>query len=187
MTAIDNKLKLDLGCGRNRQEGFHGVDVSPDSDADSIVNLFEFPWPWEDSSVDEVFSSHFVEHLPVACHGCGQPDGLISFMEEVHRICKPGAAVKIIHPYALSTRAFQDPTHTRFIPETTWHYFSAQGRADMKLEHYPISCDFELLGISNGFYPEWQLRAEVARTWAAQHYWNVVSDLIVDLRVVKEN
>jgi predicted SAM-dependent methyltransferase len=175
--------KLDLACGQRKREGFYGVDVAATDDADLVHDLSVFPWPFDDDSVEEVFSSHYVEHTyPVG----GPNDGLIAFMNEVWRICKHEARVEIVHPYALSTRAFQDPTHTRFIPETTWNYFTREWMVANGLDHYPITADFEVRGISNGFHSEWNLRSEPARTWAAAHYWNVVSDLVVDLRAIKE-
>jgi predicted SAM-dependent methyltransferase len=174
--------RLDLACGQRKREGYFGVDLAPTDDADLVHDLMSFPWPFDDDSVEEAYSSHYVEHTyPVG----GPNDGLIAFMNELHRICRPDAKVQIIHPYALSTRAFQDPTHTRFIPETTWYYFSLEWRTEQGLDHYPITANFEVTGISNGFHPEWTLRSDAARSWAAQHYWNVVTDLIVDLRAVK--
>lgn len=182
-TTTETPTRLDLACGQNKREGFFGVDIAGTDAADLVHDLTSYPWPFADGSVEEIFSSHYVEHTyPVG----GPRDGLIAFMDEVWRICAPGAKVQIVHPYALSTRAFQDPTHTRFIPETTWHYFSLEWRQAQGLDHYPITANFQVAGISNGFHPEWNLRAEPARTWAAAHYWNVVSDLIVDLRAIKE-
>lgn len=180
-TITTTPTKLDLACGQNKQEGFYGVDIA--GDADLIHDLTVMPWPFPDNSVEEIFVSHYVEHTyPLG----GPRDGLIAFMDEVWRICQHGAKVQIIHPYALSTRAFQDPTHTRFIPEVTWWYFNAEWREQQNLDHYPIAANFAVDGVSNGFHPEWNLRSETSRTWAAAHYWNVVTDLQVDLTAIKE-
>lgn len=169
-------MKLDIACGQNKQEGFRGVDISKDSDADDFHDLTKFPWPYEDSSVEEAFTSHYVEHTP----------DLIAFMNEVHRILKPDAQIRIVHPHLRSDRAFQDPTHTRFIPEATWHYFTKEWREANKLDHYPINGDFEIQQMFyNGFQGDWGQRAEPARQFALQHYWNVAVDLVVDLKAVK--
>lgn len=183
MSATATPIKLDLGCGQNKREGFFGVDIANTDDSDLVCDLAQFPWPFDDDSVEEACCSHYVEHTyPVG----GPHDGLIAFMNEVWRICIHGAKVNIVHPYALSSRAFQDPTHTRFIPEATWFYFSADWRKTNGLDHYPITADFAIDGISNGWHDLWLSRADAARTWAAGHYWNVVSDLSVDLRAIKE-
>ena len=56
-------LKLDLGAGQSPREGFEGVDLNAPNPAHR-VDLFSYPMPWEDSSVDELHCSHFIEHLP---------------------------------------------------------------------------------------------------------------------------
>jgi predicted SAM-dependent methyltransferase len=58
-----SELKLDLGCGQNPREGFDGVDLYGDK-AKHKVDLFKFPWPFADNSVDEIHCSHFMEHIP---------------------------------------------------------------------------------------------------------------------------
>jgi len=174
--ARPKTIKLDIACGQNKQEGFTGVDVAPTSQADVIHDLTQFPWPFEENSVEEAFCSHYVEHTP----------DLIGFMNELWRIMAPGAQVRIVHPHSRSDRAFQDPTHVRFIPETGWAYFARDWREANKLDHYPIICDF---GIVNMFYsgwnPPWESRSEAARQFALTHYWNVALDVVVDLQARK--
>ena len=63
LAASSRELKLDLGCGQNVREGFEGVDLYGDK-AKHKVDLFKFPWPFKDGSVDEINCSHFMEHIP---------------------------------------------------------------------------------------------------------------------------
>ena len=58
-------VRLDLGCGPNKREGFIGVDVLKfGGKVDVIFDLGSGKkFPWKDDSVDEVHASHFVEHL----------------------------------------------------------------------------------------------------------------------------
>lgn len=169
---------IDLACGQKKRDGYYGVDIADVDGVDLVHDLSVFPWPLETGSAESVYCAHYVEHTyPVG----GQQDGLIMFMNEVHRICQPGGVVEITHPYALSSRAFQDPTHTRFIPEATWWYFNAEWREANGLSHYPITADFEPPVIVNGFQNGWDLRSQQAQAFAAAHYWNVVADLGVQL------
>ena len=169
-------MKLDIACGQSKQEGFHGVDIAEVEGVDTVHDLTQFPWPFEDDSVDEAFSSHYVEHTP----------DLVAFMNEAYRVLKDGAQIRIVHPHLRSDRAFQDPTHTRFIPEATWYYFAKDWREANKLDHYPISADFGVEQMFySGFYPAWETRAEQARQFALQTYWNVAQDLVVDLKARK--
>jgi hypothetical protein len=61
--ASRRECKLDLGCGLNPKEGFEGVDIRGNEKAKHIVDLFKFPWPFEDNSVDEIHASHLLEHV----------------------------------------------------------------------------------------------------------------------------
>lgn len=130
-------MKLDLGCGSRKREGFTGVDSSPDCGADIVHDLNLMPWPFDDASVDEVHCSHFLEHL----------DGpeRIRFMVELYRVMKPGARALIITPYWSWVGAIQDPTHKwPPIAEQSYLYFNAVARANMGVEHYNIACDFDV-------------------------------------------
>lgn len=84
-------MKLDLGSGGNKRQGFLGVDISSDCDADIVHDLRVSPWPFDDASVEEVHCSHFFEHLTGAER--------VSFMEELYRIMQPGARAVLITPY----------------------------------------------------------------------------------------
>ena len=61
--ASPSLIKLDLGCGLNPREGFEGVDLYGEK-AKHKVDLFKFPWPFKDASVDEIHASHFLEPIP---------------------------------------------------------------------------------------------------------------------------
>lgn len=168
-------MKLDLGCGDNKKEGFTGIDFVQTPSVDIVHDLFIFPWPIESDTVEEVHSSHFFEHVP----------GLIrpKFMDELYRIMKPGAKATIIVPYGLSRRAIQDFTHAwPPICETTFVYFNKAWREQNKLTHghYSMACDFDFSygwQINNG----WAQRSEESRNFAITHYNSVVDDLVVTL------
>ncbi len=183
-------LKLSLACGDNKPEGFTGVDIAKTNDTDFVQDLLVFPWTqFKDASVDEIECSHFVEHIP---HGDGYHDPFFQFFDEIYRILKPAefdpanpniatsGFARIICPYYSSMRAWQDPTHQRAISEASFLYLNKQWRIDNKLDHYPVTCDFDF---TYGYVltQEWQTRSQDAQTFAIQHYKNVVSDIQVIL------
>src|SRR5678816_4433954 len=63
LAAVTELLKLDLGAGPHKREGFTGVDQTAFAGIDVVCDLTETPWPWADNSVSEAHASHFVEHL----------------------------------------------------------------------------------------------------------------------------
>lgn len=130
-------MKLDLGCGRSPRAGFTGVDMAAGCNPDVIHDLRITPWPFDDGSVDEVHSSHFLEHL--------DGEERIAFMEELYRVLKPGGTAVIITPYWSWAGAVQDPTHKwPPIVEQSYHYFNKALREQMGVDFYPITCDFDL-------------------------------------------
>jgi tetratricopeptide (TPR) repeat protein len=164
MNMTDKILRLDIACGKNKKPGFTGVDIW--TGADIVADLEIFPWPFDDDSVDEVFCSHYLEHTP----------DLISFANELYRIMKVGAKAEIICPYYSSIRAWQDPTHLRAISENTFLYFKKEWRVGNRLDHYPITADFDF-ECSYVLDSEWQGKNEEELRFAIKHYINVVSDI----------
>ena len=176
-------LKLDLGAGQNPTPGFESVDLS--ADADHQVNLFAFPWPFDDNSVREVVTNHLVEHIPHYRPEYQGKDGWDLFWGEVHRICRKGAKVTVTHPYVKNDRAFWDPTHVRFIHEITWYYLDKTWREANKLEHYFGGYDFEVELIEGPLREDLLARNPEFQAQAREREWNAMGDLAVHLKVRK--
>ena len=184
-TKKNNQLKFDLACGNNKQKGFTGIDITKEgTQADIEADLLKFPWTFaKDNSVDEVFVSHFIEHIP---HGDGYHDPFFQFFDELYRILKPGGLARFIIPYFTSVRAIQDPTHMRSIGEPTFFYLTKAWRKMNKLEHYPIKCNFEMVKVDHSISEEYVGKAQDAVAYQAMHMWNVVNDIMVILRKPKK-
>lgn len=106
-------LKLDLGCGTRKQEGFLGVDAMKFPGVDLVFDLRK-PWPWATGSVQEVYSSHFLEHLTGAER--------VPFFNELYRVLTDGGVARIICPNWSHERAYGDPTH-QWPPVCSWTFF----------------------------------------------------------------
>jgi len=166
-------LKLDLGCGQNKRHGFIGIDISNIPGVDIRFDLSKAPWPLPSASVDEVFSSHFFEHLT-------GPERM-RFMDEMYRVMIPGGKALIIVPDYASERAVQDPTHAwPPVCKASFLYFNKNWRTQNRLDHYPIECDFDF---SYGYIlpQEWAKRSSKDQMFAITHYLNVVYDLQINL------
>jgi hypothetical protein len=80
-------MKLNLGCGDQKMDGYINVDLHGDPDV--RCDLTVFPWPWSDDSVDEVYMCHFLEHVP----------DLEKTLLEIHRILKANGIVHFRVPH----------------------------------------------------------------------------------------
>ena len=164
-------VKLDLGCGKNKQAGFHGVDAQAFEGVDTVADLRQ-PWPWEDGSIEEVHCSHFVEHLT-------NPERL-HFWDELYRVLKPKAQARIITPHWSHACAYGDPTH-QWPPMSEWAaYYLNKGWRDVNAPHVALSCDFDFVTAGSGD-PWLSTRAQTTHEFAMQHYVNTWRDLILTL------
>lgn len=185
-------LKLDLAAGQNVREGFEGVDIFEGST--HVMDLLRFPWPWADNSVDELHCSHFVEHLPMEFvdeHGnyvpCGTPgakDMFFKFFDECWRILKPGGWFTVIVPCLRNNRAFQDPTHRRFLPAEAFFYLFKNFRDVNKLNHYNVQCNYEG-SINPTVSQDMNLRSQEVQTRMFNESWNAIADWHVKLQALK--
>src|SRR4030042_5684566 len=128
-------MKLDLGCGKNKREGFIGVDVMAFDGVDQVIDL-SAPWPWEDNSVDEVNCSHMVEHLTA--------EERIHFVNELFRVMRQSAKCTIIVPHWASCRAYGDLTHQwPPVVEFWFYYLNKEWRAINAPHNDKYTCDFD--------------------------------------------
>jgi hypothetical protein len=137
-------LRLNLGCGTRHLEGYINVDKfgSPEYQLD----LETFPWPWEDNSVAEIEMSHVLEHLGQ------QTEVYLKIIQEIYRICKPGAKVHIKVPHHRHDNLLHDPTHVRPITVYGLSMFSQKFNQERQAKGYPttplgiyLGVDFELV------------------------------------------
>lgn len=168
-------MKLDLGCGNKKKEGFTGVDIIPLPEVDIVMDLEKFPWKFDDNSIDEIHCSHYIEHT----------SDLVKFMEELWRITKPNAKTTLVAPYYSSILAIQDPTHKRLISAETFLYFNKKWREGYTIGYYPIKADFEILNIAVVYNQEWANKSESDLLYAQKHYLNVIDHIIAELKTLK--
>ena len=115
---INGKLKLNLGSGKDYRKGFINIDSSPYIKKDLDFNLDKYPYPFEDDSVDYILAMAVIEHL----------EDMKTFMEEIHRILKPGGKLRFRVPLAFTHIDSKDPTHKQHITPDTFNQFFRDGR-----------------------------------------------------------
>jgi SAM-dependent methyltransferase len=139
----EDRLKLNLGANDRRFEGFISVDVC--EPADQIADLTQ-PWPWPDSSVDEVLAFDVFEHLPDKRHT----------MNELWRVCKPGAIVRIQVPHATEGDGGHcDPTHCSYWTTSDFEYYHpgiAERERFRNSPYYGVKADFKVLEMKKAKY-----------------------------------
>jgi hypothetical protein len=182
----DLPLKLNLGSGPTKMEGFVSVDNIEFPEVDVVADLTK-KWPWKNDTVAEVHASHFIEHLDAFER--------IHFVNELYRVLIPGGKATIITPYWGSCRAYGDPTHKWPPISEFWFYYLSKewrlGNKEKKLQgNAPhtdatylkggFSCDLEATwGYS--LHPTVQVRSQEAQHFMVQFYKEAAQDIMATL------
>lgn len=83
-------MKIDIGCGEFKREGYAGVDLLAGEGVDFVVDVTKEALPFEDCSVDAVSTSHFLEHITY--------DDAVKVLSEAHRVLRKGGEIEIVVP-----------------------------------------------------------------------------------------
>ena len=97
---------LDLGCGENKVPNSIGLDNVPLPGVDVEHDLLDFPYPFDNESIDKIYLRHVIEHFAI--------ENINFIMNECNRILKNDGLLVITVPHVFSISAFIDPTHRSF-------------------------------------------------------------------------
>ena len=186
-------MKLNLGCGFNKIEGYTNVDNFEGCEPDVVHDLNVTPWPFEADSVDEIIMIHCLEHL-------GETTATyLGIIKEMYRVCKADALIKIIVPHWMHENFAHDPTHCRVVTPVGLAMFSknrnlqdlANGGAETKLG-LMLDVDFEVLDaqyIPDAYYAELSAKEQ----WTEEQIGRAIvgqpgacQEIRIMLRVVKQ-
>jgi len=185
-------LRLNLGCGTNKREGYLNVDKMAGCSPDVVLDIERVPWPWPDNSVEDVRLFHVLEHIG------RDADTYLGVMKELYRVCRHDAHISIAVPHPRHDDFLGDPTHVRpiipnglaLLDQRLNRHWQEQGASNTPLGLY-LGVDFELIHIEYEFDEAWSgriQRREISQNEAMEaqaRYNNVVKEIRMTLRVRK--
>jgi predicted SAM-dependent methyltransferase len=132
-------IELGPGLSKKYEDAIDIVDLpGVDIVADVQKGLDFIP----ESSVDKIYSSHFMEHI----------DNLESTMMEFQRVLKPGGELLTIVPHFSNPHFYSDYTHKNFWGIYTPFYFSKKSFYKRAVPSFCNKIDFEVKDIKLVFY-----------------------------------
>jgi SAM-dependent methyltransferase len=114
LPPLHGRAVLHLGSGKKYDPIAVNVDLVAATNPDIVHNLDVRPWPLPNDYFSEVWAYDVIEHL----------DDVVVAMEEIHRVCRDGAVVKITLPHFSCCNAFTDITHRHYFSVRSFDYFT---------------------------------------------------------------
>jgi len=169
--------KLNLGCGKDIKEGYINLDVGDLEGVDVKHNLTKFPYPFPENNFHEILSLGTLELINA---------DFIKIMEELHRICKDGAIIKIRSPAFPNQCSAQDPLTKKFMTYNSfeyfnddWHYSKARFRTLKRKYIYSLNPKLKWLSFLFNIFPVFYTR----------FLFNIFpcNNIYYELKVIKNN
>ena len=185
-------IRLNLGCGQNKKDGYVNVDKYDTFEPDRVWDLERCPWPFDSDSVTEVVMHHSLEHMGAST------EGFLAIMQELYRVCAAGAVIAIDVPHPRGDGYAGDPTHVRPITPQILSLFSKRNNREWQRLGWPntplasyLDVDFEVTSVEYMLMPVWAARLQAGEVtqsdleFAMNSYFNVVDVIKIKLRIVK--
>lgn len=140
LTKISGKkpINLELGCGdRKHSSKYIGIDMLDYECVDIIGDVYEVLPVIPDGVVDEVYSSHFIEHVT----------DLPLLVNELARIIKKHGKLIIVAPHFSNPYFYSDWTHKTSFGLYSMSYFSKDSKLSRKVPTYQRELKFSLIKI----------------------------------------
>lgn len=187
------EVKIELGCGTNKAEGYIGIDRYDLPGVDIVADLNK-GIPIGDDSVNAVFSSHALEHVA----------DLDFIMQEIYRVCKDEAIVNLLLPYNLTTLNFANHYHKQTINEHTFRFFSHRYDRYTNVDetHFPLqdacwglagtdnsvhALDFRCIDMEFFYFEEYQKYDDRLKMLLRRSFLNVCDQALYTLVVCKNS
>ncbi|MCF6357405.1 MAG: methyltransferase domain-containing protein [Draconibacterium sp.] len=135
-------IKIELGCGPNKKiKDAISVDIVDLDSVDIVVDINN-GLPFENNSIDEIYSFHFLEHV----------SDLEFVLKEIHRVLKPNGKKIVTVPHFANPYFYSDPTHNSFFGLYSFSYFDKEQKLfKRKVPTFYMSEFFEVSNIKRGF------------------------------------
>ena len=187
-----NLIKVEIGCGKTKTDGYIGVDRFPLQGVDIVADINK-GLPFDSDSVDIIYACHSLEHM----------ENLQNIMEEIYRICKNKAIVQILSPYSNTSLNEANYYHKIAFNEDTFRLCTSYPTQLVDFDEYycphspiwgladsdnsEVKMQFEPLQIEFFHYKEYRHLTKEQKRHARRALHNVCDQLFYVLVVNKSN
>lgn len=153
LSVLDRRpLHLELGCaGSKRSSDAVGVDLLDLPGVDVVGDAMEVLRAIPDTTVDSIYSEHFLEHVSDA----------ESLVREAARVLKPEGEFRAVIPHFSNPAFYSDPTHTTHFGLYTFGYWCQSTPFRRKVPTYAEPAQLKVEGA--------RFRFKAARPFYVRH------------------
>jgi hypothetical protein len=186
-------MKINLGCGLNKKDGFINVDLI--ENADIQQDMYDYLVTLQNNSVDEIYSYHSLEHLT--------KEQFLKVFNEILRVSKHGAKISIGVPYYSQSVNITNPYHHMFFNEHTFRFFCREKNdrynvlkksswiRDYSFGMWNSANEGQLFGyvlikkIKYIYTSEFADKSDIEKEYARLHLNNIVLEINIEMEVEK--
>lgn len=189
---VDEVVRVELGCGSTKNEGYLGIDRFSLPNVDLVADLNK-GIPLEDNSVDVIFCSHSLEHF----------DSLSNIVNDIYRVCKHKAIINILSPYHMETVNLANIYHKQVFNEATFRFFSKESSTTIDDREYynphaaswglalsdnsEQDTNIQILDMEYFYFPSYATMTDDEKRNARRSLLNVCDQIYYSLAVNKSN
>jgi SAM-dependent methyltransferase len=167
-----NILKLNIGAGRTYIPSFVNLDIS--ENAEIVIDISNTPLPFEDNSVDVVFSHHTLEHV----------ENYLFAISEIHRVLKHGGLFYLGLPYVTLTEYnLVNPYHLHHFNEFSFDFFDPKHLKGSAVEENKVT--FVKVFHRFHYLKNFNWLPQFMKNWCRRHLFNVVKKIDFCLVAIK--
>src|SRR3989344_3478760 len=158
-------MKLDVGCGTDKKQGFTGLDISKLPGVDIVADI-QKSIPLKDNSVEEIYCVNVLKHIP---------DWKTS-LKEMHRVLKVRGILELLVPHFTHNRAF-NPFHKHHFSLHCFDYFDPRSELAARRYYYTEGIRFVIKKVnieirkSKIFFWTYLINRLVNLNKRTQHIW----------------
>ena len=137
-------MKLNIGCGNKKINGYIGVDKFKCLAADYICDIENEKLPFEENSITSIILDNVIEHFY----------DIPKVIDELVRVSQKGTNIKIITPHFSSLSSWIDPTHIHHLSYFSFDHFEKSSNPQnylgqgVKIQHKKLSFGGGVLGLT---------------------------------------
>lgn len=166
-------VRLNIGAGVSFIPGFVNIDITDRGDI--CLDLNRERLPFEDNSVDLIFTNHTIEHL----------DGYLHAIGEIHRVLKHGGELLVGVPYVTLTEFnLVNPYHKQHFNEFSFDFFDPERLLGSAAESGGVM--FRKVCHRFHYLPEFANEPPEKQEWFRRHCFNVVREIILCVMAIKD-